>query len=44
MGYLSMILQSDPEPLLLSILDMIALGLESNDTISTAEESIGLFV
>ena len=37
--------QSGPEPLLLSVLDMIALGLESNDSvISTAEESIGLSV
>ena len=38
-------IQSYPEPLLLSVLDMIALGLESNDSIiSTAEESIGLLM
>ena len=42
---LFLIIQSDPEPLLLSVLDKIALGLESNDSIiSTADESICLFV
>ena len=44
-SYTNVRIQSDPEPLLLSVLDMIALGLESNDSvISTAEKSIGLFV